>query len=331
MKKYALILGLLFLLMVSGCAATEPSPDMAPELTLPEPTPTDMPTEVPASPSPEPTEPIRYYFNESYVLEGSKDQKLDIYLPESGTKPFPTILAFHGGAFRSGPGLPDKSLYAPFARHFNELGYALVSADYRLAPRSTYPAQVKDVFCALGWIHANGADFGLDSERLIIMGDSAGGYLAAMLGTVETPEAYMQDCPFSLPEDNWFDGVVVYYGFFDFTNIDDYAPGEISFGFEPYWGSIWEEIPAERLAEMSPMSWVDGSEAPFLLIHGTQDQGIPSSLTEAFAATLQDVGVPATVVLIESGHGFLLEPPSSEANTQAFEAIDLFLSDLIPD
>jgi len=74
-----------------------------------------------------------------------------LFFPKDRDGPFPTILAFHGGAFRSGPGYPNKSMYRKYAYYFNELGYALVSADYRIAPTYTYthPAQVEDVFCAL--------------------------------------------------------------------------------------------------------------------------------------------------------------------------------------
>ena len=122
----------------------------------------DQPTVLLPSPSPEPTKRISFFPNQAYIPNGSKEQILDIYLPKTGDDPFPTILAFHGGAFRSGSGYPTKSMYRKFAYHYNDLGYALVSVDYRLAPTYSYPAQVEDVFCALAWVHANHETYSLD-------------------------------------------------------------------------------------------------------------------------------------------------------------------------
>jgi len=276
------------------------------------------------TPQPEPTKRPVFKPNVSYVPNGSKDQKLDLYLPKEGEGPFPTILAFHGGAFRSDPGAPDKSTYYPkFGRYFNELGYAFISADYRLAPQFSYPAQIEDVFCALAWVHANHETYDLDDKKLILMGDSTGGYLAAMLGTIETPEIYLENCPNKLPDSNWFQGTVIFYGLFDFTNASKDTGATFN---EPYWGESLEEISPEKLAVMSPITWVDGSEPPFLLIHGTKDTELPSSMSEAFATTLSEAGVEVELLLVDFEHRFIEEPLANPANVISLEAIDAFLT-----
>jgi acetyl esterase/lipase len=221
-------------------------------------------------------------------------------------------LAIHGGGFRA----RSKILYSRLAGHLNELGYAVVSTDYRLTPSYSYPAQVEDVFCAMAWIHANHATHGFDNERIFVMGDSAGGYLAAMLGTVDTPSLYLENCPHALPASDWLQGVVVFYGFFDFTSIDGYPRGEVA-SLQAFWGAQFSEIPSETLAEMSPMSWVDGSEPPFLLIHGTSDTAIPSWMSEKFAAELEDTGVDVELLLVDAKHAFILKPLSSPENVQS--------------
>jgi len=305
----------------SACNPVAATPDVALQPTLPPPVPTKTLTL-----QPEPTKKQVFIPNVSYVSNGTKDQKLDVFLPEI-EGPFPTILAFHGGAFQSGPGYPSKSMYRKYAYYFNDLGYAFVSADYRLAPTYTYPAQVEDVFCALAWVHANHQIYGLDPGHIIIMGDSAGGYLAAMLSTIETPELYLEDCPNKLPASDWIQGTVVFYGFFDITDVSDH-PGKGSL-LEPYLGTAWDEVPLERLEEMSPMSWVGGSEAPFLLIHGTLDTTLPSSMSTNFAEALDDVGVQVEVLLVEDDHRFLLKPLTNPANSQSLKAIEAFLRTVI--
>jgi acetyl esterase/lipase len=320
MKNTPLIILCAGLLLIVGCAAPASSPTPMSATTSSIPAATNTPDlEVFSVPGPTPQ-----WSNVPYVPEGSSLQRLDVYLPVSGDGPFPTILAIHGGGFRA----RSKNLYTQMAGPLTELGYAVVSIDYRLAPEDSYPAQVEDVFCARAWIHENHATYGLDDEHVIVMGDSAGGYLAAMLGTIETPSAYLENCPHTLPASDWIQAAVVFYGFYDFTSVDGYPHADIKSGLEPYWGAEFSEIPPETLAEMSPMSWVDGSEPPFLLIHGVSDTAIPSWMSEDFATALEESGVEAELLLIEASHAFIIQPLSSPANRQSLEAIEAFLAAL---
>jgi acetyl esterase/lipase len=65
----------------------------------------------------------------------------------------------------------SKAEYRRLAGAFTGMGYAFVPANYRLAPRYTYPAQVEDVFCALAWIHDNQEEYELDGGQVIVMGE----------------------------------------------------------------------------------------------------------------------------------------------------------------
>lgn len=317
-KKSLLIVQCAWLLLIVGCAAPTSAPTPVSETALP------RPTVIRIRPSePPPTEPPkRNWFDVPYIPEGMAFQMLDVYLPATGDGPFPTILAIHGGGFR----YRTKSLYNRMAAHFNELGYAVVSTNYRLTPRYSYPAQVEDVFCTLAWVHANHATYGFDNGHIIVMGDSSGGYLAAMLGTVNTPSLYLENCPYSLPASDWIQGVVIFYGFYDFMSIDGYRREEVVGYLQPFWGTEYSEIPPETLAEMSPMSWVDGTEPPFLLIHGTSDTSIPSWMSEKFAAELDDAGVDVELLLVDAEHAFILKPLSNPENVQSLAAIEAFLS-----
>jgi acetyl esterase/lipase len=257
-----------------------------------------------------------------YMPDGLAFQELDVYLPAIGEGPFPTILAIHGGGFRA----RSKSIYRKHGTYFTESGYAFVATNYRLTSNASYPAQVEDVFCALAWVHANHETYGFDTEHVFVMGGSAGGYLAAMLGTVDTPDLYLENCPHRLPESHPIKGVFIFYGLYDFTSIDGFPASDVGASLEPFWGAEYSDIPPETLVEMSPMSWVDGTEPPFLLIHGTEDTSVPSWMSEEFAAVLEEAGVDVELLLLEVGHAFELQPLTDAANVQSLAAIEAFLT-----
>ena len=249
-------------------------------------------------------------------------QVLDIYLPTTGEGPYPTILAIHGGDFE----IHSKDIYREIGPWYAANGYAFVATNYRLTTTDSYPAQVEDSFCALAWLHDNAAEYGFDSEQVIVTGGSAGGYLAAMVGTVDDPSIYLEGCPNEYPSTDAMQGVVIYYGMYDFTNIDDFTAGEIHGSLKRFWGAAYEDIPAERIKEMSPIEQIDGSEPPFIILHGTADFDTPSVKSERFATALELAGADIELVLLpDVGHAFELKPLTGPEMTLAFNEVDDFL------
>jgi acetyl esterase/lipase len=86
------------------------------------------------------------------------------------------IVDYHGGAFTYGTAQMDHPANVRIA---SQLGVVVVSVDYRLAPESPFPAGAEDCYAGLLWVHANAAELGIDSDRVAVMGGSAGGALAA--------------------------------------------------------------------------------------------------------------------------------------------------------
>jgi acetyl esterase/lipase len=128
---------------------------------------------------------------------------LDIYLPE-GAGPFPFVVDIHGGAFRMG----DKA-GEPVAQEILNAGIAVVRPNYRYSTDAVWPAQGEDLMAAMGWLAANGEEYGLDPARVALWGQSAGGFLAVStaLSLVEagTPPR----------------AVVDFYGPMDFARMDE--------------------------------------------------------------------------------------------------------------
>lgn len=312
------------LALAAACTTAEPVADTDVPLTVETSTTTAAPSTTvqpdgPEAPSTAPDARVRT-LDVLYNADVER-QILDVNLP-TGEGPFPVVLAIHGGRFR----FNSKAFYAEYAEHFPSRGIAFVPINYRFAPDFTYPAQVEDAQCALAWVHAHADAYGFDPTRVVVLGGSSGGYLAAMLATVDDRELYHRDCPHDLPDEP-IAGAVLFYGLYDFNTLDDYPPAQAGI-LRAFWGAPYEELTPGQRSEMSPISWIDGSEPPMLVIHGSQDMTIPPVMSERFVAALNGAGVPAELVVVESGHGFENYPLSLPEQVESIAAIERFVAEL---
>jgi len=116
----------------------------------------------------------------------SPDVRVLVYIPKNSPRPLAGLLWIHGGGYvlgtADGDDLSVKNLVT-------QVGCAVVSVDYRLAPETPFPGPVEDCYAALKWLHSNAAELGVDPKRLAIGGASAGGGLAAGLGLLTRDRA----------------------------------------------------------------------------------------------------------------------------------------------
>lgn len=258
-----------------------------------------------------------------YTDERSHYQTLDVYLPARGEPPYPTIFAIHGGGYFFG----SKLSLNRFASHFATAGYAVVVPNYRLAINATYPAPIADVVCALAWTHAHADEHGFNVERLVVVGESAGGNAAALLGTANTLEAYLDGCPYSAPDGDWMQGVVAYYPIVDLSTCDTSClPARRAMAL--YLGV--DEYTPEALGDASPLAGIDGDEPPFLVVHGTWDAVVPISEGELLADALEAASVPVKFERVRgAGHGFI-DDLNTIAGRLSARAVSRWLDDLWP-
>lgn len=109
---------------------------------------------------------------------GAPDVPVTIYRPKGAVRTLPCILHIHGGGYVSGNAASMEAVHRPLAA---DLDCCIVSVDYRLAPETRFPGAVEDCYAVLRWIHASASDLGVDKTRIGVMGESAGGGLAAAL------------------------------------------------------------------------------------------------------------------------------------------------------
>ncbi len=113
-----------------------------------------------------------------YARRGDLSLKLDAHVPE-GKGPFPAVILVHGGGWEEG----EKAgiFVAPLLPVLDRSGLAWFTIDYRLAPKYTYPAPVEDVQDAIRWVKKHAKEYRVDPNRIVLMGESAGGHLVALI------------------------------------------------------------------------------------------------------------------------------------------------------
>lgn len=252
----------------------------------------------------------------SYVSGGHERQKLDLYLPTDGAN-LPLIINIHGGAFKAGS--KEKGVPLDYLRH----GYAVASINYRLSQHAKFPAQIEDCKAAVRWLRAHAGEYRLDRNHFAAWGASAGGHLAAMLGTTGDVKDF--DVGANLDQASRVQAVVDYFGPTDFLQMDFHRlPGGMTHDpanspeSELIGGAIQEN--KDKVVRANPITYVTPGDPPFLICHGDQDPLVPHHQSELLEAALKKAGVPATFYTVKgAGHGGFNDPKVQEL-TRAFLA-----------
>lgn len=227
----------------------------------------------------------------------SEAQKLDIYLPDQGDGPFPVIATFHGGAWMYGDKRDDFN--RPFLEGLQH-GYAVACINYRLSDEAHFPSQFHDCKTAIRYLRTNAPDYKLDGQRIGAWGASAGGYLAALLGTAAKVREL--DNPSMRNTRTRFSGkvqaVVIWYGPLEnFLKMDEQLSKngkkvpDHSAADSPesrLLGRKITEIPA-LVKFASPMTYIKPGVPPFLIQHGQKDRVVPVEQAINFAAELERI------------------------------------------
>ncbi len=241
----------------------------------------------------------------------SPSQKLDIYLPEQGVGPFPVLLVIHGGGFMIGDKRDVHVL--PFLGAI-ELGFAVVSVEYRLSREAIFPAAVQDVKAAVRWIRANQEVYSIDGGKIAACGGSAGGNLAVMLGVTGQTKVFDDQQQGNLEFTSDVQAVVDWFGPVDFLHMDEQIQingigvPDHNEPFSPesqYLGAPIQTIP-DKVEQANPYLYLHAGLPPFFIQHGAVDPLVPVQQSIALHKALEQYWGPDQLqfeIISGAGHG----------------------------
>lgn len=259
----------------------------------------------------------------SYLRTGSplvgasaRDTQFDVYRANSADGPAPTIVWIHGGGWVSG----DKADPAHYLSRLAGAGFTVVSLNYSLAPQRHYPLAIRQLNEAMSFLVDHPADYGIDSTRLVLAGDSAGANLASQLSAMIADPGFAREAGATPTSTLRPRGVLLNCGVYDAYRL---RPGDHPGGMATRilgWGvnnTLWaysgsRAVPSPALDQMStirhltpgfPPTWIGAGNADPL----TATQSIP------FAAALREQGVAVSTLIFDAstpeqlGHEFQFE------------------------
>ncbi|MGR5251268.1 alpha/beta hydrolase fold domain-containing protein [Vibrio astriarenae] len=224
---------------------------------------------------------------------------LDLYLPhakQEGERPL--LVWIHGGAWKRGNKALLPTQNPLLLESVLSKGYAVAAVSYRLSGEVSFPEPVQDINDALNYLSENGHRYGIKADELVVMGRSAGGHLANLIGSTNN-----QDVDFYTKPKYTVKAVVSFFGPTDLLALGSKGnrPTTERSSASRFLGGIPSEIPNIANAA-SPINYITDNSPPFILLHGDEDKQVPLAQSELLKQRLDKYGVE-NQLFIEQGVG----------------------------
>jgi acetyl esterase/lipase len=246
---------------------------------------------------------------------------LDLYLPDGPDGDRRPLLIWTGGSGWMADNGKDSA--GPIAAFFNPLGYAVAGVSIRASSQATFPAQLHDIKAAIRWLRAHAGEYRLDADRFAVMGDSSGGWTAAMAaltGHDDAPSAVRAAVAFFPPVDFLQMDAQMPPGAREFFNAslgltdchdDPGSPESALVGFPI-------RSRPQDVRATNPATYVSRSSPPIMLLHGQDDRLVPHGQSILLYNALRAAGAEATFFSVPgAGHDLreILDPANHSAHT----------------
>ena len=308
---------------------------------------------------------VRNYRDVTFAeLQGYRPLTLDLYLPPQGGAPKPAVVFIHGGAWRSRTPR-DGGAFRDFPAILASVAarnYVVASVSYRFSGEAHFPAAVQDVALAIRWLRQNAARYNIDTNRFVVWGSSAGGQIAALLGTACGVSNFQPPAPADakapLPS-TCVQGVIDWYGLIDLEKDGtDLGKADVPDYVNTYLGCTLPKgsppttrpltappatpsspppatpCPPGWARSASPFPYIDAKAPPFLIQHGAADITVSPTQSKRLYEALHAAGVPAELVIYPGvAHGFAKAPgggPDDAVNKQAMGKVFEYLARYFP-
>lgn len=234
--------------------------------------------------------------------------RIDIYSNPNAAKPTPVVLNIHGGGWRKGVKEAHKGFNSFFKR-----GYAVANVEYRLSHEGTAPAAAEDIRCALIYLHQNAKELNIDTNKIVIMGGSAGGHLALMGGLLGNDKRFDSNCPFE--GEIKVAAIINKYGIADLSPFKEWKSAKL------WLGDNFQNIEFTR--SVSPINYITKDSPPVFIIHGDKDPTVPYEQSVQLHEKLISAGVTAEFMTVKNGgHGKFSSEKNNEFKKRMFTFLD---------
>ncbi|HAL83494.1 MAG TPA: alpha/beta hydrolase [Mucilaginibacter sp.] len=236
------------------------------------------------------------YENIPYANDTLKKHLLDIYLPAVKKLSYPLIVWIHGGAWMLNDKYADMGYMTNTIKLFMDKGYAVASVDYRYSTTAPFPAQIQDCNQAIEFLYENAAQYNIDDSRIALIGFSAGGHLASLLGLSNNnhvkafyPKGKGPKFKVSL--------VLDFYGPSDFSTLKGNDNKDPKNPITLLLGAMATERP-DLAKRASPVTYIDKNDPPFLIVQGEKDESVNPDQSVFLSARLKKAGVKNDLIIV---------------------------------
>lgn len=215
------------------------------------------------------------------------------------------VIVIHGGGWVGGK---KENVFDRLCLPYLEKGFVVANVEYRLAGSALAPAAVQDVLAAAEWFRSNAARYGVDKNKIIVTGDSAGGHLALMVGL--TPKQA------KLGPTGKVAAVINFYGI---TDVQDQLEGEHMREYAVKWLPASLPDRQELARRVSPITWVRKDLPPVVTVHGDADPVVPYEHGVDITKELRNAGNDAEMIPVHQGvHGNFTPEQFADIYAQIF-------------
>ena len=238
-----------------------------------------------------------------YETVGERKLHLDLYQSKSIKETQPLVIWIHGGGWMGG----SKKLGLRKVIGLIEKGFSVASVEYRLSGEAIFPAAVTDCKAAVRFLRANAQKYKLDPKRFGAWGSSAGGHLAAFLGTSGDVKEF--DVGSNLSVSSRVQAVCDWFGPTDFLKMNDSTLSRMDHLSERspesrFLGGHIVKIP-KTVKKANPVTYISKEDPPFSIVHGDKDSTVIYNQSEILEAALKEAGVEVSLhKIVGQGHGF---------------------------
>ena len=224
----------------------------------------------------------------------------------------PVLLYFHGGGWRGGTKESRALEFLPYV----DKGWVVVTADYRVLNQTSLPNIIGDCRSALNWVYANSERFKIDTNKVVISGNSAGGHLALMTALVKNDALYKSDSYFI--KKHKVAAVINWYGISDVSKfVKKWKDKQILYKDTTKLNWVYKIT--------SPLNFVDKNTPPILTVHGTKDEIVSFAQAEMLRKKLDKIGIKNKLIKISNKkHGNF----NTEEMTESYQQIWKFLDEI---